>query len=203
MSVGVCLCLCSRVSSISTDCRHMQAWLFWLSQNVKSFETVKPPTGLRLEKKIVGTLGSRERGRCYKILSVYDDNIYTWVISRTSVPVFTCLISMCIYSDGESACVYHPYVCVCECERVISKWLPLSQCSPFIFPSPREIPRAPFPRLCGDCNILCRRLPHRMHGGHRGGVPHEEHCKETWLWGATSSPQTEQADPSAPPGNRK
>lgn len=62
MSVGVCLCLCSRVSSISTDCRHMQAWLFWLSQNVKSFETVKPPTGLRLEKNSsVGTLGSRER----------------------------------------------------------------------------------------------------------------------------------------------
>lgn len=42
-SVGVCLCLCSRVSNISTECRHMQAWMFWMSQRLKS---VKPCTGL-------------------------------------------------------------------------------------------------------------------------------------------------------------
>lgn len=39
--VGVCLCLCSRVSNISTDCRHMQAWLYWLRQDLKSVETFK------------------------------------------------------------------------------------------------------------------------------------------------------------------
>ncbi len=110
-----------------------------------------------------------------------------------------------VLSNGECACVSPIHTCV----RVISECLPppvfdlLSHRSPFIFLSPWEIPRAPFPRLCGDRNILRGCLPHRLHGGHRGGVPHEEHCKETWLWWPTSGPQTEQADPSAPPGNRK
>lgn len=69
--------------------------------------------------------------------------------------------------------------------------------------SPGEIPRASFSRLRGDRHILRGRLPHRLHGRHRGGVPHEEHRKEAGLWGPPGGPQTEQADPPAPPGNRK
>lgn len=48
----------------------------------------------------------------------------------------------------------------------------------FFFLSCREKRRASSPRLCGDRYILCGRVSHRLHGGHCGGVPHEEHRKE-------------------------
>lgn len=66
-----------------------------------------------------------------------------------------------------------------------------------------RIPGCPFAALCGDRHILCGGLPHCLHGGHCGGVPDEEHNKETRFWGPASCPQTEQADSSAAPGNRK
>lgn len=50
-SVGVCLCWCSRVFAISTECRHMQAWLYWLSGGLKSVETIKLCSGLLDNKK--------------------------------------------------------------------------------------------------------------------------------------------------------
>lgn len=60
--VGVCLC--SRVSNISSDCGHMQVWLYWLSQDSKS--VVKPCAGLL----VAANLWRRERGGCYHIISV-------------------------------------------------------------------------------------------------------------------------------------
>lgn len=66
-----------------------------------------------------------------------------------------------------------------------------------------RIPGSPFAALRGDRHILCGSLPHRLHGGHCGGVPDEEHNKETRFRGPAGCPQAEQADPSEAPGNRK
>lgn len=145
---------------------------------------------------------NREERICNKIIFVY---IVCWWWLHLYM---SHLQSICL-----CVCLSDTRVCLCKWRTRMWAILESVPLTFFAWPHPRchfsaflsawEDSRVHFPRLRGDRDILRGRLPHCLHGGHCGGVPHEEHCKEARLWWPASGSQTDQADPPAPPGNRK